>query len=320
MPLVLRRPDEDEPSSVRHSELTIAFVNNMPDGAFNVTEEQFFGLLDEGSGALSIEVGRYALPGVPRGAEVSDRIAHDYLPLSGLWNAEVDAVIVTGSEPSAPVLREEPYWNDLVRILETFGARARSLLLSCLSAHAALDLFDGIPRTELPAKCTGVFRQDDVAPHPLTRGLQGPLFLPHSRLNDVPEESVRTAGYEVLLRSDAVGWSVVTRREGRSQLVLVQGHPEYYPSSLLKEYRRDLRRYVTGACEDAPCLPVACVSERDRGALVDLHRRVLAGERDRTLLDLFAFDEAGERADWPWRAMATRFFANWLAEIQQGSC
>ena len=44
-----------------------AFVNNMPDGAFEATERQFLDLLDAGSGCETIEVSRHTMAGVPRG-------------------------------------------------------------------------------------------------------------------------------------------------------------------------------------------------------------------------------------------------------------
>ena len=47
--------------------LTCAFVNNMPDGAFDATERQYLGLIEEGSTTTDIEVRRYTVPGVPRG-------------------------------------------------------------------------------------------------------------------------------------------------------------------------------------------------------------------------------------------------------------
>ena len=138
------------------------------------------------------------------------------------------------------------------------------MVLSCLSAHAALAVFDGVERTTLPAKCTGVFAQEADPTHPLVAGLYGPVVLPHSRLNTVPVEAVVDAGYAVALQSDEVGWSVVTKTVGRSEVVLVQAHPEYDPSSLVREYARDVRRYAGHEHDELPCLPLGL---RDRPGL-----------------------------------------------------
>ena len=74
-----------------------------------------------------------------------------------------------------------------------------AMVLSCLSAHAALAVFDGVERTTLPVKCTGVFAQEADPTHPLAAGFDGPVVLPHSRLNAVPVEAVTAAGYAVAL-------------------------------------------------------------------------------------------------------------------------
>ena len=56
------------------------------------------------------------------------------------------------------------------------------------------------------------------------------------------------AGYEIVIGSDHsdVGWSVATCRRGDGRFVLCQGHPEYGTLSLLREYRRDVRRFLFG--------------------------------------------------------------------------
>ena len=195
------------------------------------------------------------------------------------------------------------------------------MVLSCLSAHAALAVFDGIERTTLPAKCTGVFAQEADPTHPLTAGMpeMGTVVLPHSRLNTVPVEAVAEAGYAVALQSEEVGWSVVTKTVGRSEVVLVQAHPEYDPSSLVREYARDVRRYADHERDELPCLPKDCVAGGDWDGLHRLHERVVAGERDPELVDAFPFDEVGDRAPWPWRGAALRLYTNLLATIPKRS-
>ncbi len=49
-------------------------------------------------------------------------------------------------------------------------------------------------------------------------------------------------------------------RAGR-MLVLVQGHPEYAPTLLLREYRRDMRRYIEGSVAAPPQIPTSYVDE-----------------------------------------------------------
>ena len=197
-------------------------------------------------------------------------------PSTGLWRDIIadppDLVVVTGSNPLEPRIEDEPYWSDLCGLLQWGSEHVPALLLSCLSAHAALLTYDGIERTTLPQKCTGVFAQQADPDHPLAAGLGSPIVLPHSRLNAVAPDTVLAAGYRVALASEEVGWSVITKTVGRAQVVLVQGHPEYDPSSLVREYHRDVRRYAGHERDELPCLPRACVGEPDWSRLQQLHR------------------------------------------------
>jgi homoserine O-succinyltransferase/O-acetyltransferase len=292
-----------------------ALVNNMPDTAFYATERQFAGLLDAGSGCETVTLTRHTVAGVPRGERVRARIAAEYKPLEDLRSDPPDLLVVTGANPIESRIEDEPYWADLCDLLRWGSENVPAMVLSCLSAHAALAVFDGVERTTLPAKCTGVFAQEADPVHPLAAGFRSPVFLPHSRLNAVPVEAVVDAGYAVVLQSEEVGWSVATKTVDRSEVVLMQAHPEYEASSLVREYVRDVRRYADRERDELPCLPRDCVTGSDWDRLRLLHERVLGGERDPALVAAFPFDEIGARAPWPWRGAALRLFANLLATI-----
>jgi len=297
---------------------TCAFVNNMPDGAFDATERQFLGLLEEASGSDVVEVRRHAMFGVPRRELTSARIGAEYVPLADTYDDPPDLLIVTGSNPIETQIQDELYWSDLVELLAWSREYVGSTILSCLSAHAALTVFDGIARTRLSTKLTGVFSQHVDVSQPLTRGLEPEILLPHSRWNSVPREAMEHAGYDVVIRSEETGWGVATREENGRQLILVQGHPEYDPASLLREYRRDAGRFVHHERDDVPQLPYHCVSEEDWGSLERTHQEIIQGERDPLLIDRYPFDDVVARAPWPWRTVATRLFTNWLTSVDQG--
>jgi homoserine O-succinyltransferase/O-acetyltransferase len=302
---------------------TCALVNNMPDAAFNATERQFAGLLEAGSGCETVAVTRHSMVGVPRGERIQARIAADYRPLDDIMADPPDLLVVTGSNPIESRIEDEPYWSDLHGLLKWGSENVPVMVLSCLSAHAALAVFDGLERTTLPAKCTGVFAQDADPTHPLTAGFSefcAPVVLPHSRLNTVPLDAIAAAGYAVALQSGEVGWSVVTKKVGQSEVVLVQAHPEYDPSSLVREYHRDVRRYAGHETDVPPCLPRDCVAGPDWDRLRRLHERiVVGGDRDPALVAAFPFDEVGAHAPWPWRGAAMRLYANLLGTIPKRS-
>jgi homoserine O-succinyltransferase len=298
---------------------TCALVNNMPDAAFCATERQFVGLLAAGSGSETVALTRYAMAGVPRGERIQARIAAECRPLEDIFSDPPDLLVVTGSNPIESRIEDEPYWSDLHGLLKWSSENVQAMVLSCLSAHAALAVFDGVERTTLPVKCTGVFAQEADRTHPLVTGVYGSVFLPHSRLNAVPKEAVVRAGYSVALQSEEVGWSVVTKTVGQSEVVLVQAHPEYDPSSLVREYARDVRRYAGHEHDQLPCLPLDCVTGPDWDRLRRLHERIVGGERDPALVAAFPFDEACTRAPWPWRGAAQRLYANLFDTISKRS-
>jgi homoserine O-succinyltransferase len=293
--------------------VTCGFVNNMPDGAFDATERQFLHLLDAGSDAEVIDVRRYTMAGVPRGKVVAAKIAEEYAPASVIRQEPPDLLIVTGSNPVEAHIEDEPYWADMVDLLTWGSEHVGSIFLSCLSAHAALTIFDGIERGRLVSKCTGVFAQQVDMTHPLTAGLGPEIVLPHSRTSAVPQDALRQAGYDIAIQSDAVGWSVATRDIGASHVVLVQGHPEYDPSSLLREYHRDARRFTLHERDDLPCLPFHCVAAEDWDDLEELHRAITGNQRDPAVLEAYPFADVGARVPWPWHDVAKTLYANWLS-------
>jgi homoserine O-succinyltransferase/O-acetyltransferase len=296
---------------------TCALVNNMPDGAFDATERQFLGILDAGSGENVLEVRRFTMGGVPRGERTTARIGEEYSPLTDIYVDPPDLLLVTGSNPIETDIRDELYWDDLVELLTWSRKYVPTTVLSCLSAHAALTVFDGIERVRLPAKCTGVFPQDVDVNHPLARGIEREILLPHSRQNSVRREAMIDAGYAIVVQSDDVGWGVASREENGRQLVLVQGHPEYDRSSLLREYHRDVARYVHHERDDLPILPLHCAAPPDWAMLEESHHNIINGQRDAALVDTYPFDEVGERAPWPWRDTAQQFYANVLANMSE---
>src|SRR3984957_7151799 len=298
---------------------TCALVNNMPDAAFCATERQFAGLLGAGSGNETVALTRYAMAGVPRGERIEAHIAAEYSPLADIFSHPPAPLGVTGSNPIESRIEDEPYWSDLHGLLKWSSENVQAMVVSCLSAHAALAVFDGIERTTMPVKCTGVFTQHADPIHPLVAGLYGSVVLPHSRLNTVPKEAVVRAGYSVALQSDAGGGRVITKTVGQAEVVLVQAHPEYAPSSLVREYARDVRRYAGHEQDQLPCLPLDCVTGPDWDRLRRLHDRIVGGERDPALVAAFPFDEVCARAPWPWRGAAQRLYANLFGTISTRS-
>jgi hypothetical protein len=88
--------------------IEIGLVNDMLDAALEATERQFVALIRAATTDTVVRLRLYALPDVPRG-ERRLETASRYRDVSELWDSRLDGLIVTGTEPRAADLREEPY-------------------------------------------------------------------------------------------------------------------------------------------------------------------------------------------------------------------
>ena len=192
----------------------------------------------------------------------------------------MDALVVTGAEPRAADLRDEPFWDELGFVLDWAAENTISSLLSCLAAHAAVLRNDGIERRPLADKCAGVFAVDVVADHELVAGLEPRYRAPHSRWNDLDEAELVAKGYRVLARAPECGVDLFVRK-ARSLLVFLQGHPEYEADTLAREHRRDLMRFLRGEATAPPRSPAHYYPPAAAAAVADFvaPRRSGAGLR-----------------------------------------
>lgn len=235
--------------------ISLALINNMPDPALEDTELQFFELLDVASGDTPVYIKLYSLVGVPRTDRGERHLNTFYLPFDNLWQNRFDGVIVTGTEPRHPNLRDEPYWNLLVEVFEWAERNTNSTILSCLAAHASVLYGDGIKRHPLPDKKFGVFDTTRNSEHALINQISGTIRFPHSRWNEVKEEELTASGYTVLTKSADAGVDTFVKKKKKSLFVHFQGHPEYGAQSLMKEYRRDIKRFLRGERKTYPSMP-----------------------------------------------------------------
>ena len=296
--------------------LTVALVNNMPDSAFVDTENQFRGAALAGD-KTGIELELYTIKEIPRSEKIAAVIDDRYRGLDELWTCPPDALIVTGTEPTQMQLRFEPCWPYMARLLEWATDHVPTTLLSCLASHVSVLLFDGIERVPRRAKCSGVFKGAVEDPlDPLAAGLADRVPVPHSRLNEVPEATLIDAGYRIVVGSGSsgAGWSVAAREQGGGLFVLCQGHPEYGTLSLLREYRRDVRRCLFGrGAVPYPRLPDGYLGEEAVGKLMEFERRAHARDVDpRELWPIFPFDEVAATVENTWAEASATLYGNWL--------
>ncbi|MFZ0320710.1 MAG: homoserine O-succinyltransferase [Candidatus Sulfotelmatobacter sp.] len=289
----------------------IALVNNMPDAALEDTETQFMDLLDAASGDIPVRLKLYSLPLVPRGARGALHLSSFYHGIDDLWDNRFDAIIVTGTEPRQPSLRLEPYWHILTDVLDWAESSTASTVLSCLAAHAGVLHSDGIQRRPLSDKQFGVFESTSIRSHELTKNAARPIRFPHSRWNEVPEDSLTSCGYSVLTKSTQAGVDLFVKQRKQSLFVHFQGHPEYGTRTLLKEYRRDIKRFLRQERETYPNLPHGYFTPIAANLLAEFKQIVLAHPRDEQMV---FFPEAlvTESLQNTWQSSAVSVYRNWL--------
>jgi len=297
-------------------QLNIAFINNMPDAALEDTELQFFDLLDDSSGDLPICLKLYSLTGIPRTDRGQRHLASYYYPLDELWQSRIDGMIITGTEPRQSNLKDEPYWQVLVDVFDWAERNTISTVLSCLAAHASVLHSDGIGRHPLPDKQFGVFTFAKSASHELISGTEEQIRFSHSRWNEVLAASLTDAGYVVLTQSIDGGVDTFVKKKKQSLFVHFQGHPEYGAETLLKEYRRDIRRFLRKERETYPSIPKSYFDAAGERLMVNFREVVLAGrDRREELMERFPDTAVAGTLRKTWRSTANTIYGNWLQYI-----
>ncbi len=314
-PTQLRREDKlGHPQHV-DVDLTIGLINNMPDTALQATERQFMRLLRRAAGDVRIDFHCFSLPSVKRSQPLQWRIDQQYSDIADLDRLQLDGLIVTGAEPAAASLAEEPFWPELASIVDWAKTNTRSTIWSCLAAHAAVLHLDGIERQRLDAKCSGIYDCFRVADHWLTDGLPSPFRVSHSRLNELRADDLAQRGYQLLTLSPDGGVDMFARKL-RSQFIFFQGHPEYEALSLEREYLRDIARFLGHERDTYPAIPAGYFDTDTEERLAAFETRARAERRPALSMEL---PDRTLRPDVATGTAATVIFRNWLDYLTGGA-
>jgi homoserine O-succinyltransferase len=293
--------------------LEIGIVNNMPDASLLATERQFRDLIGHAPSAPPARLRFYAIAGIARGESAAQHIGAHYGDIETLTREKLDGLIITGCEPKAASLADEPYWPSLTRVIDWAADNTRSTIFSCLAAHAAVLHLDGIKRVPLGQKLSGVFDCAVVADDPLLEGLGPELRVPHSRLNDLAAQELSARGYRILTSSPRVGADMFVRQQ-KSLFVFLQGHPEYDSDSLLREYRRDVVRYLRGERPSFPGIPEDYFDPLTEKHLAAFAQRVALRQSRHPHRELASLLEDVHPAK-SWRHSAAGLCRNWLTYL-----
>ncbi|WP_271671411.1 homoserine O-succinyltransferase MetA [Bradyrhizobium sp. CCBAU 51627] len=291
--------------------LDIGLINNMSDAALISTERQLFDLLDAAAGRLFVRLHLYTMETTPRSEWGRDYVRRYYHGISDLLGRRLDGIIVTGAEPRAASLTEEPYWDTFTEIADWARENTLSSVFSCLAVHGVVLHLDGVARHKLPAKCIGVFAQTKTQNHPLMHDVPATFRIPHARWNEVQEEALESCGYSVLTWSAVAGVDCFVKHQKKSLFVHFQGHPEYETRTLLGEYRRDMGRFLRGENDVCPTIPTGYLDREAEGMLVAFRQEALSCRRPELFAE-FPADQAARDLSNVWCMPARRIYRNWL--------
>lgn len=248
--LTLQRAQEQD---IR--ELHIGLLNMMPDAALTATEQQFIKLIGSCNKIAQFYVYPFSIPELNRGDEALEHIRQHYFDFADLKKQGLDALIITGANISSPTLDQEAFWEPLIEIVSWAEKNVASILCSCLATHALLKHLHGIERQPLAQKQWGVYSHRISQPdHPLMSEINTRFDTPHSRYNEISRSQFDDAGLVVLVESAEVGVHLAVSSD-QFRIVYFQGHPEYDAVSLLKEYKREVLRYLRGELDCVPPYP-----------------------------------------------------------------
>lgn len=292
----------------------MGLVNNMPDAALAGTERQFAQLFIGAASGLTIRFSFFALEGIARSGAGQEYLAHNhYRSVRDLTGASLDALVITGTEPKRPLLEEEPYWLELTHLFDWLEREGPPAMLSCLAAHAAVQHLDGVERRRLPEKSFGMFSHVKAAGSPLTAGLAPETYVAHSRWNEVSAAELMRSGYRILTYAPAAGADLFVR-EARNTWLFFQGHPEYDPGALGREFQRDVRRYLAHERDAYPALPVNYFGAAETEMLAAFAERA-AASRDEQLMDDFPYAVCQRGTAREWQSPASSVIGAWLQQI-----
>ncbi len=298
-------------------EMHIGLLNMMPDKALQATERQFFRLIGESNQIAQFYVHPFTLDTLERGPEGRAHVKAYYSTFDQIREEGLDALIITGANVVEKNLADEKFWGPLNEVVEWAYENVTSTLCSCLATHAVLQARYNQQRTPLPAKRWGVYPHRLVDhKHPLVAGVNTRFDVPHSRFNEVFREQFIDAGLTILAESDVAGVHLAVSPDGFRQ-VFFQGHPEYDAISLLKEYKREVGRFIRHEITEYPPFPEHYFSLRDQAILEEYHERVLIAHVKGYSPPEFPEHLIIPNLDNTWHDTAEAVINNWIGKVYQ---
>lgn len=215
--------------------LRIGLLNLMPNKIS--TETQLARLI--GATPLQVELSLVRITNHVARHTPADHMASFYRPWDDVRAERFDGFIITGAPVERFPFEAVTYWDELRRILDWTQTHVHHCFTICWAAQAAVHHFHGVPKHELGAKASGIFRHRSLVPSsPFLRGFSDDFPIPVSRWTEVRRRDLpENAGLTVLAESEETGLCLVEDTPHR--MLHMFNHLEYDTTTLADEYSRD---------------------------------------------------------------------------------
>ncbi|MFT5505305.1 MAG: homoserine O-succinyltransferase [Gammaproteobacteria bacterium] len=297
-------------------ELHIGLLNMMPDAALEATERQFLRLIGKSNPIAQFYIHPFTVNSLERGVEARQYIDQYYENFEDLQQQGLDALIITGANITQPALSKEPFWNELIAVVDWANQNVTSTLCSCLATHAVLEFQYKQLRNKLDVKKWGVFKHDiTMQEHPLMRDINTHFDVPQSRWNSVYPEQFEQAGLKILVTGNDDFVHMATSSDG-FRSVFFQGHPEYDTISLLKEYKREVNTYLAGNGERPP-FPERYFGDFTKAVIDEYYLRLDKARASNKPAPKFPEELILPNLRNTWHDTGCAVFGNWIGLIYQ---
>ena len=139
---------------------------------------------------------------------------------------------------------------------------------------------------------------------------------PHSRYNEITRTQLDAAGLTVLVESPEAGVHFAVSPDG-FRTVYFQGHPEYHAVSLLKEYKREVFRWLHGELEEPPPYPEHYFSDDAKKIATAFVAACDKADRNVARIPEFPETDLSQHVHNTWSDTGKAMVNNWLGLVYQ---
>ena len=304
--------------SLNFPEIHIGFLNMMPDRALRATERQFMRLVAAGAGECLIHIHPFTIGGLGRKGDAREYIEQFYDSFSDVESVALDGLVLTGANPGVADLRAEKFWPEFENVMIWADQHVPTVMCSCLASHAVIEVFHGIQRSRcLPGKRWGVYSHRVIkSDHPLVAGMKTPFDAPRSHVHEMTAKQLEASGIEVLAFSPNADFHIAVSPDG-FKWIFLQGHPEYDAVSLLKEFHREVIRFVASERSDYPEYPFNYLNNSAKDRLARFKNDLIKALDKSAELPVFPESEILPSIENTWKEHGVILFRNWIGQIVQ---